>query len=179
MAWTACEPLSTLVLSGEPALVLSPDGGQLLWANPAGAQRLGADNLETLLSEEFPQDLPLRKQIRHLYGWLRSDREQVQRLRLGRSAATPLEMVTVSKLRNMDGVSGVLLRPATVPAASDFETRADLLPNWLGSRLQGHSAICAMPPKPFRPCWRMPQTVSRRCRNKSTSRAACAISSPR
>ena len=133
MAWTACEPLSTLVLSGEPALVLSPDGGQLLWANPAGAQRLGADNLETLLSEEFPQDLPLRKQIRHLYGWLRSDREQVQRLRLGRSAATPLEMVTVSKLRNMDGVSGVLLRPATVPAASDFETRADLLANWLGS----------------------------------------------
>nr|WP_306265101.1 PAS domain-containing hybrid sensor histidine kinase/response regulator [Pararhizobium sp. IMCC3301] len=133
MAWTACEPLSTLVLSGEPALVLSPDGGQLLWANPAGAQRLGADDLETLLSEEFPQDLPLRKQIRHLYGWLRSDREQVQRLRLGRSAATPLEMVTVSKLRNMDGVSGVLLRPASVPAASDFDSRADLLANWLGS----------------------------------------------
>lgn len=133
MAWTACEPLSTLVLSGEPALVLSPDGAQLLWANPAGAQRLGADDLETLLSEEFPQDLPLRKQIRHLYGWLRGDNEQVQRLRLGRSASTPLEMVTVSRLRNMEGVSGVLLRPVAAPATGGFEARADLLANWLGS----------------------------------------------
>lgn len=133
MSWTACEPLSSLALSVNPALVLSPDGAQLLWANPAGAKRLGTQDLETLLSEEFPQDFPLRKQIRHLFNWLHGDNEQIQRLRLGRSASTPLEMVNVRKLRNMEGVAGVLLRPVAVPATQEFQARADRLADWLGS----------------------------------------------
>lgn len=133
MSWTACEPLSALALSVKPTLVLSPDGAQLLWANPAGAKRLGTQDLETLLGEEFPQDFPLRKQIRHLFNWLHNDKEQIQRLRLGRSASTPLEMVTVSKLRNVDGVAGVLLRPVAEPAAQNFQQRADRMAEWLGS----------------------------------------------
>ncbi|MEH6726329.1 MAG: ATP-binding protein, partial [Hyphomicrobiales bacterium] len=112
---------------------LSPDGAQLLWANPAGAQRLGTQDLETLLNEEFPQDFPLRKQIKPLFNWLHNDKEQIQRLRLGRSASTPLEMVNVRKLRNMEGVAGVLLRPVAAPAAQDFQRRADRLADWLGS----------------------------------------------
>lgn len=133
MSWTACRPLDRLVLSVKPALVLSPDGGQLLWANPAGAQRLGTQDLETLLNEEFPQQFPLRKQIRHLFNWLHNDREQIQRLRLGRSASTPLEMVTVSKLRNVDGVAGVLLCPVGDTPIQDFQQRTDKLTDWLGS----------------------------------------------
>lgn len=133
MSWTACEPLSELALSVNPALVLSPDGAQLLWANPAGAERLGTQDLETMLSEEFPLGFPLRKQIRHLFNWLHNDKQQIQRLRLGRSASTPLEMVTVSKLRNVDGVAGVLLRPVTEPVAQTFQQRADRLADWLGS----------------------------------------------
>jgi len=133
MSWTACEPLKALALSVKPALVLSPDGAQLLWANPAGAKRLGTQDLETLLSEEFPQDFPLRKQIRHLFNWLHNDKDQIQRLRLGRSASTPLEMVTVSKLRNVEGVAGVLLRPVAEPTAQDFQLRADRMADWLGS----------------------------------------------
>lgn len=133
MSWTACEPLNALALSVKPALVLSPDGAQLLWANPAGAKRLGTQDLETLLSEEFPQDFPLRKQIRHLFNWLHNDKDQIQRLRLGRSASTPLEMVTVSKLRNVEGVAGVLLRPVAEPTAQDFQLRADRMAEWLGS----------------------------------------------
>lgn len=133
MSWTACEPLNALALSVKPALVLSPDGAQLLWANPAGAKRLGTQDLETLLNEEFPQDFPLRKQIRHLFNWLHNDKDQIQRLRLGRSASTPLEMVTVSKLRNVEGVAGVLLRPVAEPTAQDFQTRADRMADWLGS----------------------------------------------
>lgn len=133
MSWTACEPLNALALSVKPALVLSPDGAQLLWANPAGAKRLGTQDLETLLSEEFPQNFPLRKQIRHLFNWLHNDKDQIQRLRLGRSASTPLEMVTVSKLRNVEGVAGVLLRPVAEPTAQDFQLRADRMADWLGS----------------------------------------------
>lgn len=133
MCWTACEPLNALALSVKPALVLSPDGAQLLWANPTGAKRLGTLDLETLLSEEFPQDFPLRKQIRHLFNWLHNDKDQIQRLRLGRSASTPLEMVTVSKLRNVEGVAGILLRPVAEPTAQDFQTRADRMADWLGS----------------------------------------------
>ncbi|WP_306261516.1 PAS domain-containing sensor histidine kinase [Pararhizobium sp. IMCC21322] len=133
MSWTACEPLNALALSVKPALVLSPDGAQLLWANPAGAKRLGTQDLKTLLSEEFPQNFPLRKQIRHLFNWLHNDKQQIQRLRLGRSASTPLEMVTVSKLRNVEGVAGVLLRPVAGPTAQDFQQRADTMADWLGS----------------------------------------------
>lgn len=133
MSWTACEPLSSLALSVHPALVLSPDGAQLLWANPAGAKRLGTQDLETLLSEEFPQDFPLRKQIRPLFNWLHNDKEQIQRLRLGRSASTPLEMVNVQKLRNIEGAAGVLLRPVASVADQSFQNRAEILADWLGS----------------------------------------------
>lgn len=133
MSWTACEPLSSLVLSVNPALVLSPDGAQLLWANPAGAKRLGTQDLETLLSEEFPQGFPLRKQIRPLFNWLHNDKEQIQRLRLGRSASTPLEMVNVRKLRNIEGSPGVLLRPVASVADQSFQHRSEVLADWLGS----------------------------------------------
>lgn len=133
MAWTASEPLNQLLLVDAPALVLSPDGAHMLWANPSGAARLGAGNLESLLREEFPESLPLRRQISHLFRWLRGEREQVQRLRLGRSAATPLDMVRVRKLRNLDGVSGVLLQPVASGPGASTRVNADTLTNWLAS----------------------------------------------
>lgn len=133
MAWTASEPLNRLLLVDAPALVLSPDGAHMLWANPSGAARLGAGNLESLLQEEFPESLPLRRQISHLFRWLRGENEQVQRLRLGRSAATPLDMVRVSKLRNLDGVSGILLRPVGNAKAPVNDVDADVLTDWLAS----------------------------------------------
>lgn len=133
MAWTASEPLNRLLLVDAPALVLSPEGAHMLWANPSGAARLGAGNLESLLQEEFPESLPLRRQISHLFRWLRGENEQVQRLRLGRSAATPLDMVRVSKLRNLDGVSGILLQPVGNAKAPVNDVDPDVLTDWLAS----------------------------------------------
>lgn len=133
MAWTASEPLNRLLLVNAPALVLSPDGAHMLWANPSGATRLGAGNLESLLQEEFPESLPLRRQISHLFRWLRGEHEQVQRLRLGRSAATPLDMVRVRKLRNLDGIAGVLLQPVANVGGAIGDVDADALTGWLAS----------------------------------------------
>lgn len=133
MAWTASEPLNRLLLVDAPALVLSTDGAHMLWANPSGAARLGAGNLETLLSEEFPENLPLRRQISHLFRWLRGEHEQVQRLRLGRSATTPLDMVRVRKLRNLDGVSGILLQPVGAAANEHGDVDPVTLTDWLAS----------------------------------------------
>ncbi|MEP4806164.1 MAG: PAS domain-containing protein, partial [Hyphomicrobiales bacterium] len=133
MAWTASEPLNRLLLVDAPALVLSPDGAHMLWANPSGAARLGAGNLESLLQEEFPEALPLRRQISHLFRWLRGEQEQVQRLRLGRSAATPLDMVRVRKLRNLDGISGVLLRPVADAVNASSNVDPGVLTDWLAS----------------------------------------------
>lgn len=133
MAWTASEPMNRLLLADAPALVLSPDGAHMLWANPSGAARLGAGNLETLLQDEFPDALPLRRQIAHLFRWLRGDQEQVQRLRLGRSASTPLDMVRVRKLRNLDGVSGVLLQPVGNKSRPDASIDPAALTDWLAS----------------------------------------------
>ena len=133
MAWNASEAVGKLLLAAAPAFVLSPDGARLLWANPDGAARLGADNLANLLTEDLPPHTPLRKQIAHLNRHLRGNTPQIQRLRVGHSASTPLELVQVQRIRNVDGVSGLLLQPVEKTGEVSATVSAERLVEWLAS----------------------------------------------
>ena len=79
-----------LLASARPAWVWSRDGARIIWANPAGGRRLGAQSFEELARRRWGAGHPLRREIEAAFRSI-PEKGALARLRLGEALpAIPL-----------------------------------------------------------------------------------------
>jgi len=66
LAFSALPEVGALLLSASPAWIWSRDGSRIIWANPAGGERLGAADFAALSARRWAEGHPLRRSIASL-----------------------------------------------------------------------------------------------------------------
>ena len=108
--------LAVHATSPRPAWLWSTDGARILWANPVGAQLLGAGNGASLAKESFGPADQHRRQITQLAGRLPPNGAvRLERLRGFGAAPGMLATCACSRLEFPDGGHGILITAAGIP----------------------------------------------------------------
>jgi PAS domain S-box-containing protein len=121
-SFSALPEIGPLLLSGDPAWIWARDGSRVLWANPAGAAKLGAERFAELWKRSWTPAHPLRRDIAALVRSL-PERGSLARLRL--TDALPAIPLACRCCRVRAGdYRGLLVvavgAPALAPSAEDL-----------------------------------------------------------
>jgi len=108
-----CDPrLAPHAIGASPAWLWSPDGGRVLWANPAACAAFGTETLRVLASRTFAPDTTVRVQIARLAATLpQNGTPRLQRLRglVNQGPHLWRPLVCSCALLRLDHVLGVLV----------------------------------------------------------------------